>query len=162
MLRWFHALMPREERFFDLFARHADAIVAGAKALRDMLEGGDAVPRGVARHADAVAARVAAAGARSARAPAAQIPHFGSGAVGSDEGRVKLGVAAVGGGFVGGAVGFGLDDAEDGLRTGIAAVVHEIRGAGPWHWHEKVQREKGTVSSISGRRPQSVKHTCKV
>jgi uncharacterized protein len=45
MLRWFHALMPREERFFDLFARHADAVVAGAKALRDMLEGGDAVPQ---------------------------------------------------------------------------------------------------------------------
>jgi len=42
-MRWFHALMPREERFFDLFARHADAVVAGAKALRDMLEGGDAV-----------------------------------------------------------------------------------------------------------------------
>jgi predicted phosphate transport protein (TIGR00153 family) len=45
MLRWFHALMPREERFFDLFSRHADAVVAGAKALRDMLEGGDAVPQ---------------------------------------------------------------------------------------------------------------------
>jgi predicted phosphate transport protein (TIGR00153 family) len=44
MLRWFQALMPREERFFPLFARHADAVVAGAKALRDMLEGGDAVP----------------------------------------------------------------------------------------------------------------------
>ena len=43
MLGWFHALMPREERFFDLFARHSDAIAAGAKALRDMLEGGDAV-----------------------------------------------------------------------------------------------------------------------
>src|SRR6266576_5283867 len=42
-MRWFHALMPREERFFDLFARHSDAVVAGAKALRDMLEGGDAV-----------------------------------------------------------------------------------------------------------------------
>src|SRR5262245_32412439 len=44
MLRWFHALLPREERFFDLFARHSDAVVAGAKALREMLEGGDAVP----------------------------------------------------------------------------------------------------------------------
>src|SRR3979490_672827 len=42
-MRWFHALMPKEERFFDLFARHSDAVVAGAKALRDMLEGGDAV-----------------------------------------------------------------------------------------------------------------------
>jgi predicted phosphate transport protein (TIGR00153 family) len=44
-MRWFRALMPREERFFDLFARHSDVVVAGAKALRDMLEGGDAVPR---------------------------------------------------------------------------------------------------------------------
>src|SRR5258708_18461767 len=44
-MRWFHALMPREERFFDLFARHSDAIVAAAKALRDMLEGGDAIPQ---------------------------------------------------------------------------------------------------------------------
>jgi predicted phosphate transport protein (TIGR00153 family) len=43
MLRWFHVLLPREERFFDLFARHSDAIVAGARALRAMLEGGDAV-----------------------------------------------------------------------------------------------------------------------
>src|SRR5436309_9495945 len=44
-MRWFRALMPREERFFDLFARPSDVVVAGAKALRDMLEGGDAVPR---------------------------------------------------------------------------------------------------------------------
>ncbi len=44
-MRWFRALMPREERFFDLFARHSDVVVAGAKALREMLEGGDAVPR---------------------------------------------------------------------------------------------------------------------
>ena len=44
MLRWFHALMPKEERFFDLFARHSEAIVAGAEALRAMLEGGDAIP----------------------------------------------------------------------------------------------------------------------
>jgi predicted phosphate transport protein (TIGR00153 family) len=45
MLRWFNALMPREERFFDLFARHSETVAAGAKALRDMLEGGDAVAR---------------------------------------------------------------------------------------------------------------------
>jgi len=43
MLRWFHALMPKEERFFELFARHSDAVLAGAKALRAMLEGGAAV-----------------------------------------------------------------------------------------------------------------------
>ena len=45
MLRWFHALMPKEERFFDLFARHSKAVLAGAEALRAMLEGGEAVPR---------------------------------------------------------------------------------------------------------------------
>jgi predicted phosphate transport protein (TIGR00153 family) len=44
MLRWFHALMPKEERFFELFARHSEAVLAGAKALRAMLEGGAAVP----------------------------------------------------------------------------------------------------------------------
>jgi uncharacterized protein len=44
-MRWFRALMPREERFFELFSRHSDVVVAGAKALREMLEGGDAVPR---------------------------------------------------------------------------------------------------------------------
>ena len=43
MLRWFHALMPKEERFFELFARHSEAVLAGAEALRAMLEGGDAV-----------------------------------------------------------------------------------------------------------------------
>ena len=45
MLRWFHALMPKEERFFDLFARHSQAVLAGAQALRAMMEGGDAVAR---------------------------------------------------------------------------------------------------------------------
>jgi predicted phosphate transport protein (TIGR00153 family) len=45
MLRWFHALMPKEERFFELFARHSQAVVAGAEALRGMLEGGEAVER---------------------------------------------------------------------------------------------------------------------
>ena len=44
MLSWFHALLPREERFFDFFAQHSETVAAGAKALRAMLEGGDAVP----------------------------------------------------------------------------------------------------------------------
>jgi uncharacterized protein len=43
MLRWFHALMPKEERFFELFARHSHAVLAGAQALRAMMEGGAAV-----------------------------------------------------------------------------------------------------------------------
>ncbi|WP_442753716.1 DUF47 domain-containing protein [Methylocystis sp. JAN1] len=43
MLSWFQALMPKEERFFDLFERHAETLVAGATALRRMLDGGDGV-----------------------------------------------------------------------------------------------------------------------
>jgi uncharacterized protein len=43
MLGWFQALMPREERFFDLFERHAAIVVAGAEALRGLLRGGDSI-----------------------------------------------------------------------------------------------------------------------
>jgi uncharacterized protein len=43
MLAWFQALMPKEERFFELFARHSHTLVAGAEALRQLLEGGEAV-----------------------------------------------------------------------------------------------------------------------
>jgi uncharacterized protein len=45
MMRWFQALLPREDRFFDLFERHSRVVSAGAAALRSMLDGGDAVPR---------------------------------------------------------------------------------------------------------------------
>ncbi|RYY13890.1 MAG: nuclease PIN, partial [Alphaproteobacteria bacterium] len=45
MLGWFKALMPREDRFFDLFERHSRTLVAGAEALQGVLQGGDAVPR---------------------------------------------------------------------------------------------------------------------
>lgn len=45
MLGWFHALMPKEQRFFELFIKHSEAVVAGAEALRGMLEGGDATKR---------------------------------------------------------------------------------------------------------------------
>jgi uncharacterized protein Yka (UPF0111/DUF47 family) len=44
MLSWFQALMPKEERFFDLFDRHAVIIVAGAHALRSLLDGGERTP----------------------------------------------------------------------------------------------------------------------
>src|ERR1700745_2369439 len=44
MLRWFRAFLPREERFFDLFARHAQTVLQGALALQDMLRGGDETP----------------------------------------------------------------------------------------------------------------------
>src|ERR1700690_1311738 len=45
MMRWFHPLMPKEERFSDLFARHSIAVLAGAEALRAMLEGGAALQK---------------------------------------------------------------------------------------------------------------------
>jgi uncharacterized protein len=39
MLAWFRALMPKEDRFFDLFERHAATLVDGAAALRALLDG---------------------------------------------------------------------------------------------------------------------------
>jgi predicted phosphate transport protein (TIGR00153 family) len=44
MLRWFRYFLPKEERFFDLFARHSQTVVQGALALQDMLRGGDETP----------------------------------------------------------------------------------------------------------------------
>lgn len=37
------SIMPKEERFFDLFRRHADTLVKGAEALRAVLDGGGSV-----------------------------------------------------------------------------------------------------------------------
>jgi predicted phosphate transport protein (TIGR00153 family) len=45
MLGWFRKLMPREDRFFDLFAEHARTVVGGAQALQKLLAGGDDVER---------------------------------------------------------------------------------------------------------------------
>jgi predicted phosphate transport protein (TIGR00153 family) len=53
MLGWFRALMPREERFFDLFTRHAQVTLTGAEALRGLLQGGD----DVLRHCQEISAR---------------------------------------------------------------------------------------------------------
>jgi predicted phosphate transport protein (TIGR00153 family) len=50
MLGWLHRLMPREERFFQLFIAHSNTLVAGAEALRALLDGGE----GVSRHFQAV------------------------------------------------------------------------------------------------------------
>jgi predicted phosphate transport protein (TIGR00153 family) len=44
MLSWFQVLMPKEARFFDLFERHAETLVAGSRALRSLLDGGPDVP----------------------------------------------------------------------------------------------------------------------
>ena len=56
MLAWFRALMPREDRFFDLFERHARTLEDGAAALRSLLDGTQAVPAAyaaIAAHEDA-------------------------------------------------------------------------------------------------------------
>jgi uncharacterized protein Yka (UPF0111/DUF47 family) len=43
MLGWFQALMPKEGRFFQLFEKHATTVVAGAEALRGLLQGGESI-----------------------------------------------------------------------------------------------------------------------
>jgi predicted phosphate transport protein (TIGR00153 family) len=43
MLSWFYRIMPREERFFDMFERHSQCLVAGSKSVRAMLDGGPKV-----------------------------------------------------------------------------------------------------------------------
>jgi uncharacterized protein Yka (UPF0111/DUF47 family) len=40
VMNWFQRLLPREDKFFDLFEAHAVILVAGAEALRKLLEGG--------------------------------------------------------------------------------------------------------------------------
>ncbi|HEX2561225.1 DUF47 domain-containing protein [Phenylobacterium sp.] len=63
-MRWFQALMPKEERFFDLFDSHARTLSQGAHALRRLLDGGDKVPewcQAIAQHeheADLIAREV--------------------------------------------------------------------------------------------------------
>ncbi|MCJ2072479.1 DUF47 family protein [Methylobacterium sp. J-030] len=56
MLAWFRALMPKEDRFFDLFERHAATLVDGAAALRALLDGTQDIPAAcaaIAAHEDA-------------------------------------------------------------------------------------------------------------
>jgi predicted phosphate transport protein (TIGR00153 family) len=53
MLTWFQALLPKEGKFFELFEAHAVTLRAGARSLRQVLDGGDGVPgfcADVARH----------------------------------------------------------------------------------------------------------------
>jgi predicted phosphate transport protein (TIGR00153 family) len=53
MLNWFQALLPKEGKFFGLFEAHAVTLCAGARSLRQVLDGGDGVPgfcADVARH----------------------------------------------------------------------------------------------------------------
>src|ERR1700752_38263 len=44
LIRWFRALLPKEERFFELFAKHSEAVQQGALALQGMLQGGEETP----------------------------------------------------------------------------------------------------------------------
>lgn len=61
MLSWFQAIMPKEDRFFGLYQRHAQTLVLGAAALRELLDGGLTVQACCARifqhedEADAIA-----------------------------------------------------------------------------------------------------------
>lgn len=48
MFEFFRKMMPKEERFFDMFERHAALLVSGAKALRALLEGGASVEQNAA------------------------------------------------------------------------------------------------------------------
>ena len=41
MMRWFRSFLPKEERFFDLFNRHAQTVIQGAITLQSMLNGGE-------------------------------------------------------------------------------------------------------------------------
>ena len=45
MFRWFRRLLPVEERFFEMFGRHAETVLRGAGELHAMLAGGEAVAR---------------------------------------------------------------------------------------------------------------------
>src|SRR3546814_4475988 len=40
VLRWFHALMPQQGRFFELFEAHAATLVAGSEALAELFQDG--------------------------------------------------------------------------------------------------------------------------
>jgi predicted phosphate transport protein (TIGR00153 family) len=43
MLRFVRAIMPKEDRFFDMFERHAQILVAGADALGSLFDGGESI-----------------------------------------------------------------------------------------------------------------------
>ena len=112
MLDWFRALMPREDRFFDLFNAHAKTLVDGAAALRAVLDGGDAVPERCAQvmhhehEADDVAREVLLAVRRSFITP-------------FDRGDIR-GLAN------------SLDDSVDQMqKTAKAILLFEVREFGP-------------------------------
>ena len=55
-MRWFQALLPREDRFFGYFIDHARLLLKASEALRELLAGGEGVPEACAtimRHEEA-------------------------------------------------------------------------------------------------------------
>lgn len=121
MLGWFRALMPREDRFFDLFARHSAALVEAAEALQEVLKGGP----DVARHcqviidreheADAITAEVLLAVRRSFITP-------------FDRGDIKDLIQS-------------MDDAVDQMNKTVKAIqLYELR-----HFEPLMQDMGGTV-----------------
>jgi predicted phosphate transport protein (TIGR00153 family) len=75
MLKFFQAIMPKEAAFFDMFARHADTLVAGAETMQRMFAGeqpiGDACKEisDLENQADAVTREVLSAVRRTFIAP---------------------------------------------------------------------------------------------
>ena len=70
MLGWFRKLLPREDRFFDLFDRHARMVVTAAEALERLLAGEDVAANcdrivALEKEADTIAAEVMLAVRRS-------------------------------------------------------------------------------------------------
>ncbi len=71
MMGWFRRLLPREDKFFDLFNAHSKVLVGGAEALERLLAGGEGVEAECRRivelenEADAITAEVLAAVRRS-------------------------------------------------------------------------------------------------
>jgi len=47
-MRWFQALLPREDKFFGYFIDHARLLLKGAESLRELLAGGEGVPEACA------------------------------------------------------------------------------------------------------------------
>jgi predicted phosphate transport protein (TIGR00153 family) len=52
MLKFFRAIMPKEDRFFDMFERHAQVLVAGAEAMTKMFAGEAGIAESCARIAE--------------------------------------------------------------------------------------------------------------
>src|SRR6204780_3341608 len=130
LMRWFRALLPKEERFFELFAQHSQAVQQGALALQGMLQGGEETPVFCQRvnqfenDADNVTREVLTAVRRTFITP-------------FDRGDIKNLITA-------------MDDAIDQMQqTAKAVVLFEVRS------FEPPMREMGTIlvqcSELVGR-----------